>query len=104
MSAAEHLLRGTYRPERHGPPENVVTMPQGQVQVEGWAPSHADLSSLGQKGKRFVTQWIDMHVCSLREGTILMSAAQALDESERWHKRSRAKGPHQARFARLALA
>jgi hypothetical protein len=108
LSANEALMRGCYRPERHGAlPENVIAMPTpttlGQGGIEGWSPSRADLSTLGQKGKGFVKQWVDVHVCNLREGVIVMAAARALDEAARWTKRSHGKGPHQARSARLAL-
>jgi hypothetical protein len=68
-----------------------------------WSPSGAELQSLGRKGKTFVKQWVHVHVCSLREGVVVLAAARALDAADRWDKRSRKAGPSQARFSRLAL-
>jgi hypothetical protein len=91
-------------------PQNVVAMTpplmtsQDQVVEEGWSPSRADLQSLGRVGKSLVSAWREVHILNLREGMILMAAARCRDAAALWHRRSRAKGPTQPRFARLALA
>jgi hypothetical protein len=106
---AEHVLKGTYRADRHGPlPENVLPMPtlesaSGQGGDEGWRPSRADLRALGRAGKTFVSTWVQVHVMNLREGVVLLAAARCRDNADRWHRKARAKGPMQARFSRLAL-
>jgi hypothetical protein len=58
MPVAEHVLRGTYRPERHGPlPENVFAMsppappPQAGID-EGWRPTAGRPARVGMEGKR----------------------------------------------------
>ena len=86
-------------------PENVVAMPPAAPTTPdaGWSPAAADLRSLGSKGKKFVREWNDVHVCSLREGIIVMAAARALDEADRWHRKSRVNGKQQSKHARLAL-
>jgi hypothetical protein len=111
-SIRDHLLAGSYRRDRHGPlPENVLPMPTTPTTVEGqsvdpeWSPPRADVVSLGVKSKRFLSDWHHWHVCSQREGILVLAAARALDEAERWRRRSRrATGPTQARCARLVLA
>jgi hypothetical protein len=90
-------------------PQNVLAMPtpttaQGPAGIEGWSPSRSDLLSLGPKGKTFVKQWVEAHVCSVREGVVVLAAARALDAADRWDRRSRRAGPAQARFSRLALS
>src|SRR6185436_704830 len=78
-------------------PENVIAMTQptpsqGGSGDLGWSPTRAELRSVLPKGRTFVRQWVDVHVCSHREGVIVLAAGRALAEADRWHRRSRAKG------------
>jgi hypothetical protein len=90
------------------PPANVVpiatapTLPD-QGSVEGWTPSRHDLAGLGRAGKTFLSKWVQVHVLNLQEGVIALSAARCLDDSRFWRRRSKRKGPDQARCAQLAL-
>lgn len=88
--------------------ENVFAMPPlptpPQAGVDdGWRPSAADLRKLGRTGKTLVLRWVDAHVMTLAEGTILLAAARCRDQADRWHARARGKGTAQARHSRLAL-
>jgi hypothetical protein len=93
-------------------PENVVMLapqpvpqpPVDQPGVEGWSPSGADLVGLDQVEKRFVSEFVQVHVLNHREGIILLAAARCRGNAARWHRRAKKTGPDQARYARLALS
>lgn len=107
LGVEHHLRARTFRRDRHGPPPNVVelvpTTTPGQGAVGEWTPAPEDLDRLGRMGKAFVMAWLAVHVCSVREGEVVLAAARARDAAHRWERRSRRVGPEQARFSRLAL-
>jgi hypothetical protein len=94
------------RPEHVVPllPASSQAAAGSQTQPGDWKPTPADLRGLSRKNKTFVADWLAVHVLSMREGIVLLGAARAFDEADRWRRRSRKRGDHQARDAKIALS
>jgi hypothetical protein len=80
LSPATHLLRGTWRPSRHGvrPATSaaVLAMP---VPVGSWAPKPADLAALGAAGRALVAELLSRYDFGVVEGCVLIEAGHAAD-------------------------
>ena len=80
LSPATHLLRGTWRPSRHGvrPATSaaVLAMP---VAAGVWAPDAADLAALGAAGRALVAELLSRYDFAAVEGCVLLEAGHAAD-------------------------
>ena len=80
LSPATHLLRGTWRPSRHGvrPPTSaaVLEMPAA---AGVWAPDAADLAALGTAGRVLVEALLARYDLAPVEGRVLVEAGHAAD-------------------------
>lgn len=77
LAAAEHLARGTFRVDRHGPrPSNVVPMP---APSESWTPTSADLGGVGDAGRALLERVLSQYEPSTIEGLQLLEVAKAAD-------------------------
>jgi hypothetical protein len=73
-----HLLRGTYRADRHGPiPSNLDTA-EPEIAYD-WQPSETDLQQLGDVGKRFIHTALSNHEFNFVSGYLLLDMACTLD-------------------------
>ncbi len=71
----QHIRRGTYRRDRHGPRAlaTVVTMPAAP---EAWTPTE---TGVGAAGRALLARFMERYELSLTEGEILLEAARAVD-------------------------
>jgi hypothetical protein len=80
LSPATHLLRGTWRPSRHGvrPATSaaVLAMP---VAAGAWAPDPADLAALGTAGRVLVEALLARYDLGPIEGYVLIEAGHTAD-------------------------
>ena len=88
----EHVRRGTYRADRHGPwPQRVdvfddddddepAEAPLGGV----WKPTAEEVAGLGDAGQKFLTQMNARFKSSIVQGVLLMEAAHAVDGLSTW--------------------
>lgn len=83
IDPALHVLRGTFRKERHARPAS-----NGPV----WAPSPAELEHLGSTGQAFVGRLVSVYEFGVVEGEILIEAAHASDRLAE-HRRRREHWP-----------
>ena len=102
LSVEEHFRRGTYSPIRHGPlpPHLLPSPPAAPAPPPAWAPAPEDLASLGEPGRRFLTQILEQADLSFMQGVLLLEAAHVLDGLATW----RAAAATDKQSARLALA
>jgi len=74
MTAAEHEVRGTHRPSRHGGNSTAVRTNWAERLAairpddrgQGWRPTPAHLSVLDKAGKRVVREWLNTYAVSLK--------------------------------------
>ena len=79
---ADHVMSGTYRPDRHGPlPSNVVPMPP---EPPPWAPSPDGIAALGPAGRDFLTKLLGECDCSVLDGVLVLEAAHVVDALTTW--------------------
>jgi hypothetical protein len=91
MPVAEHVLRGSYRPERHGPlPENVASFPPPTPQspLRDWTPTTTQRRALGRRGRAFLDSRLASYALTPHEGDLLLRACAALDEADLWRRRA----------------
>jgi hypothetical protein len=96
LPVEEHIRRGTYRQDRHGP----WPVPDPASRIDAWEPTADDLATLGPAGRRFLTQMHERFESSLVQGTLLLEAAHVVDDLATW----RPLAPSDAQAARLCLA
>lgn len=77
---SEHLLRGTYRPDRHGPRSNVATMPV--LPAPDWRPTAADLAELGPRARRWLDHVVTAYQLDPVEGESVLLAMRCLTRIE----------------------
>jgi hypothetical protein len=76
-SLATHVLRGTYRPDRHGPrPSNVVALP---APVADWMPAQSDMIGLGARARDWLDATLTTHRLDALEGAHVLLALRCLD-------------------------
>jgi hypothetical protein len=83
LSAAAHLLRGTFRPDRHGP--RPVTAGATALQAPACVPAvpSAVVDGLGERGLSFVLEvWSDYGEWTPASMVLLRQAGQVLDALE----------------------
>jgi hypothetical protein len=82
LSAAEHVLRGTYRKDRHGP--RPARAAAATPMTDGSEPVPALVTEgLGEHGRRFVKAvWCEYDNWSHPELTLLRAAARTVDDYE----------------------
>lgn len=87
----EHLLRGTFRPARHGARPvtdgNVVAMPPSEG---SWTPEPDDLAALTESGRAFVSRMLARYDFTPIEGLLLIEAGHAVSSLEAVREMSRA--------------
>ncbi len=80
LSPATHLLRGTWRPSRHGArPATSAAVLEMPAPTGSWTPDPADLDALGTAGRRLVQAVLARYELALVEGAVLVEAAHACD-------------------------
>ena len=80
LSPATHLIRGTWRPSRHGVrPSASGAALEMPVPTGVWAPDAADLEALGTAGRRLVPAVLTRYELGPVEGCVLLEAAHAAD-------------------------
>ena len=92
MSLAAHVLRGTFRPERHAP-----LIPPGPP----WDPAPALLEALGTAGRAFVTRIRAAYELSALDGELALEGGHAADRLAALRRRK--GGSVAARDARAKL-
>src|ERR671912_1568652 len=79
LSPGEHVLRGTWRPSRHGPrPATVGALAVQPMPAGDWVPDAGDLASLGTAGRVLVQRLLARYDFAPIEG-LLVEAAHAAD-------------------------
>jgi len=73
---ADHVRRGSYRRDRHGPllPANVLAMPSAGAE---WVPRAEDFDMMAPVGRVFVEQMLGTYNFTLREGYLLIECGHA---------------------------
>jgi hypothetical protein len=80
LSPASHLLRGTWRPSRHGVrPATSAAVLEMPVPTRSWAPDAADLAALGTAGRVLVASLMSRYDFAPVEGYVLLEAGHAAD-------------------------
>ena len=80
LSPATHLLRGTWRPSRHGVrPATSAAVLELPAPVGPWAPTTADLAALGASGRVLVEALLSRYDFAPVEGCVLLEAGHAAD-------------------------
>jgi hypothetical protein len=80
LPLATHLLRGTWRPSRHGVrPAMSAAVLEMPVPVGSWAPQPADLAALGAAGRALVEALLSRYDFRAVEGCVLLEAGFAAD-------------------------
>lgn len=88
---AEHLARGTYRPDRHGPRPigNVLAMP---APVTDWRPTNAERSELGDRARDWLDAVLNLFAIDDLEGRRLLEALRTLTRIEQLEAAVKAAG------------
>ena len=80
LPAEVHLLRGTWRPSRHGKrPATVGALAVPPQPAGSWAPQPADLAVLGAAGRALVAALLTHYDFAPVEGCVLLEAGHAAD-------------------------
>jgi hypothetical protein len=80
LSPATHLLRGTWRPSRHGVrPATSAAVLEMPMPAGAWAPEATDLAALGVAGRRLIAAVLARYEVALVEGCVLIEADHAAD-------------------------
>ena len=80
LSAAHHLLRGTWRPSRHGVrPSTSAAVLEMPAPTGMWAPRPADVAVLGTAGRGLVELLLSRYDFAAVEGCVLLEAGHAAD-------------------------
>src|SRR5688572_2968232 len=77
LAPAAHVLRGTFRPDRHSRPS---TDPAAGAD---WKPTRRDLAALGPAGRAFVARMRTEFQFDFAEGQLVLEAGHASDELKR---------------------
>jgi hypothetical protein len=73
----EHMLRGSYRPDRHGPLP--ASGNQRSQPAFDWQPSAQELDRLGPAGKAFLAEALEKREWNFAAGHVLISMASEVD-------------------------
>lgn len=81
---AEHVLNGTFRPDRHGPrPAHVHALTAAAPEAD-WRPSPADVAGLGAVALEWMTAILTTYrLDGALEGRRVLLALQSLDRADR---------------------
>ena len=72
----EHLLRGTFRPDRHGArPTNLAVMPES---APDWRPAKSDIQSLGERAQGWLADALSIYQFDRVEGQSLLLSLRSL--------------------------
>ena len=74
IPADVHLLRGTFRKDRH-------TLPSSSKTAE-WTPTEKQLAALGPAGRAFVARALADYVFTPMEGALVLETAHVVDRLE----------------------
>jgi len=94
LSIEDHVRRGTYRKDRHGPIPPVVAGPQDDPP---WQPDPEDVADLGAAGRTFLAAILDEFLVDVIQGVLLLEAARTLDGLTAWRTQA-ATDPKAARL------
>jgi hypothetical protein len=92
LPVEEHVKRGTYRADRHGPiphtskwadvlPHDRPSTPEAPPP---WAPAPADVAALGEDGRQFLTVVLEQNDVDFAQGVLLLEIARTRDELTVW--------------------
>src|SRR5918995_3164475 len=79
LSPATHMLRGTWRPSRHGVRPATSSAVEMPVPTGSWRPDAADLAALGTAGRVLVEALLSRYDFAAVEGCVLLEAGHAAD-------------------------
>jgi hypothetical protein len=86
----EHLLAGTYRPDRHAHLTAVSSAaPAG---VTDWRPRRVDVQALGPQARALLTSTLKHYVLSESEGLLALNALRSLSLAEKAEARIAEEG------------
>jgi len=78
-----HVLRGSYRKDRHGPlPASVGNVALMPAPVASWHPEAAELRALPRAGRVIVGKLLAAYEFSTAEGALLLELGQAVGSLE----------------------
>jgi hypothetical protein len=84
LSVEEHLKRGTFRKDRHGPQAGLQTWPGSEPLPPPWEPSIEELEELQPAGRTFLVRIVGEVKVDFVQGVLLLQAARILDDLKVW--------------------